>query len=312
LQKNAAAMKGRITKSTGSWYEVLAEDNKQYACRVRGKFRLDEKKESNPVAVGDYVMIELENEVGSIIEILPRQNHILRQSVKKTGHASVLAANVDQVMLIATCKQPRTSWGFIDRFLVAAESFRIPQILVFNKRDILTQNQLEELLPKLNMYESIGVTTQVIAAEFDSDISTIQTILKGKTTLVAGHSGVGKSTLLNRLSPEIGQSTGIISGFSDKGTHTTTFAEMFRLDETTFIIDTPGIKEWGLVDMEPQEISDYFQEMRDLRLNCKFGARCLHINEPKCAIIEAVEKNQIALSRYESYLSMALGEDNRK
>ncbi len=305
-------MKGRIIKSTGSWYEVLAEDHKKYACRVRGKFRLDEIKESNPVAVGDYVLIELENEVGSITEILSRQNHILRQSVKKTGHASVLAANVDQVMLVATFKQPRTSWGFIDRFLVAAESFRIPQVLIFNKKDILTQHQLEELLPMLNRYESFGVSTMIISASFDSDLSNILKVLKGKTTLVAGHSGVGKSTLLNRLSPEISQSTGIISDFSEKGTHTTTFAEMFQLDDTTFIIDTPGIKEWGLVDMEPQEISDYFPEMRDLRLNCKFGARCLHINEPKCAIKEAVENNQIALSRYESYLSMALGEDNRK
>lgn len=305
-------MKGRVTKSTGSWYEVLTEDNKKYACRMRGKFRLDEKKESNPIAVGDYVMVELEKEVGSITTILPRQNHILRQSVKKTGHASVLAANVDQVMLVATFKQPRTSWGFIDRFLVAAESFRIPQVLVFNKRDLLTQDQLEELLPMLNRYESIGVSTQVISANVDDDVSNIHTILEGKTTLVAGHSGVGKSTLLNRLSPEIGQSTGLISDFSEKGTHTTTFAEMFQLNDHTFIIDTPGIKEWGLVDMEPQEISDYFPEMRDLRLHCKFGARCLHINEPKCAIKEAVEKNQIALSRYESYLSMALGEDNRK
>lgn len=305
-------MKGRIFKSTGSWYEVLAEDHKRYSCRVRGKFRLDEIKESNPVAVGDYVIIELENDIGSITEILPRQNHILRQSVKRTGHASVLAANVDQVMLLATFKQPRTSWGFIDRFLVAAESFRIPQLLVFNKKDILTQDQLEELLPMLNRYESFGVSTMIISAGFDDDISSVQKVLEGKTTLVAGHSGVGKSTLLNRLSPIITQATNTISDFSDKGTHTTTFAEMFQLNENTFIIDTPGIKEWGLVNMEPQEISDYFPEMRDLRLNCKFGARCLHINEPKCAIKEAVENNQIALSRYESYLSMALGLDNRK
>jgi ribosome biogenesis GTPase / thiamine phosphate phosphatase len=305
-------MKGRIFKSTGSWYDVLAEDHKRYSCRVRGKFRLDEIKESNPVAVGDYVIIELENDIGSITEILPRQNHILRQSVKRTGHASVLAANVDQVMLVATFKQPRTSWGFIDRFLVAAESFRIPQLLVFNKKDILTEDQLEELLPMLNRYESIGVSTMIISAGFDDDISNVQKVLEGKTTLVAGHSGVGKSTLLNRLSPIITQATSTISDFSDKGTHTTTFAEMFQLNENTFIIDTPGIKEWGLVNMEPQEISDYFPEMRDLRLNCKFGARCLHINEPKCAIKEAVENNQIALSRYESYLSMALGQDNRK
>ncbi len=305
-------MKGRITKSTGSWYEVLAEGNKKYACRVRGKFRLDEIKESNPVAVGDYVQIELENEIGAITEILPRQNHMLRQSVKRTGHASVLAANVDQVMLIATFKQPRTSWGFIDRFLVSAESFRIPQILIFNKRDLIQQDQLEELLPMLNRYESFGVSTMIISAGFDEDISAVRKVLEGKTTLVAGHSGVGKSTLLNRLSPIITQATHAISDFSDKGTHTTTFAEMFQLNESTFIIDTPGIKEWGLVNMEPQEISDYFPEMRDLRLNCKFGARCLHINEPKCAIKEAVENNHIALSRYESYLSMALGEDNRK
>jgi len=305
-------MKGRIFKSTGSWYEVLGEDHKRYSCRVRGKFRLDEIKESNPVAVGDNVIIELENEIGAITEILPRQNHILRQSVKKTGHSSVLAANVDQVMLVATFKQPRTSWGFIDRFLVAAESFRIPQLLVFNKKDILTQDQLEELLPMLNRYESFGVTTMIISAGFDDDISSVQQVLQGKTTLVAGHSGVGKSTLLNRLSPIITQTTSTISDFSDKGTHTTTFAEMFQLNETTFIIDTPGIKEWGLVDMQPQEISDYFPEMRDLRLSCKFGARCLHINEPKCAIKEAVENNQIALSRYESYLSIALGQDNRK
>lgn len=305
-------MKGRITKSSGSWYEVLAEGNKKYACRVRGKFRLDEIKESNPVAVGDYVQIELENEIGAITEILPRQNHMLRQSVKRTGHASVLAANVDQVMLIATFKQPRTSWGFIDRFLVSAESFRIPQILIFNKRDLIQQDQLEELLPMLNRYESFGVSTMIISAGFDEDISAVRKVLEGKTTLVAGHSGVGKSTLLNRLSPIITQATHAISDFSDKGTHTTTFAEMFQLNESTFIIDTPGIKEWGLVNMEPQEISDYFPEMRDLRLNCKFGARCLHINEPKCAIKEAVENNHIALSRYESYLSMALGEDNRK
>jgi ribosome biogenesis GTPase / thiamine phosphate phosphatase len=305
-------MKGRITKSTGSWYEVLADDYRKYSCRVRGKFRLDDIKESNPVAVGDYVMIELENEVGSITEILPRKNHILRQSVKRTGHASVLAANVDQVMLIATFKQPRTSWGFIDRFLVSAESFRIPQVLVFNKKDLLHQDQLEELLPMLNRYESIGITTQVISASLDTDLSDLQKLLEDRTTLVAGHSGVGKSTLLNRLAPEIEQSIGSISDFSEKGTHTTTFAEMFQLNNTSFIIDTPGIKEWGLVDMEPQEISDYFPEMRDLRLNCKFGSRCLHINEPKCAVKDAVENNQIALSRYESYLSMALGEDNRK
>jgi len=305
-------MKGRITKSTGSWYEVLAEDHQKYSCRVRGKFRLDEIKASNPVAVGDYVTIEIEKGIGAITEILPRQNHILRQSVKRTAHASVLAANVDQALVVATYKQPRTSWGFIDRFLVSAESFRIPQVVVFNKKDLLTQDELAELEDMMSWYTSIHVITRIISASQDEDLSDLLTILKGKTTLVAGHSGVGKSTLLNRLSPEIDQATGSISGFSEKGIHTTTFAEMFQLSDDTFIIDTPGIKEWGLVDMDPQEISDYFPEMRELRLHCKFGSRCLHINEPKCAVIEAVNNHQIAQSRYESYLRMVTGEDNRK
>lgn len=305
-------MKGRVMRSTGSWYDVLGEDHKKYPCRVRGKFRLEGIKESNPVAVGDYVTIELEKGTGSITEILPRENHILRQSVKRTGHASVLAANIDQVMLIATLKQPRTSLGFIDRFLVAAESFRIPQIVVFNKRDLLDTDEFEEVSDILKLYEKIGVTTLLMSATSDADVASVLKLLANKTTLIAGHSGVGKSTLLNRLSPEIAQTTGSISDFSEKGTHTTTFAEMFELDGDTFIIDTPGIKEWGLVDMEPQEISDYFPEMRDLRLNCKFGARCLHLNEPKCAVLEALQNQEIAISRYQSYVSMVTGEDTRK
>jgi len=306
-------MKARVLRSTGSFYDVLAEDGKKYTCRMRGKIRLDEIKETNPVAVGDEVIIELEHEFGSITELLPRQNHILRQSVKKTGHAHVLAANVDQVMLIATLKQPRTSLGFIDRFLVAAESFRIPQILVFNKKDLLSEEWMSEVTLLRNLYEHIGVKTFFISALSNDDLIQIRTLLKNKITLVAGHSGVGKSTLLNRLAPvEIQQTTGEISSHSDKGTHTTTFAEMFQLEEDTFIIDTPGIKEWGLVRMDEQEISDYFPEMRDLRSECKFASSCLHINEPKCAIKDAVEKGTIAFSRYESYLSMVGGQDNRK
>jgi ribosome biogenesis GTPase / thiamine phosphate phosphatase len=305
-------MKGRIMRSTGSWYDVLAEDHQKYPCRVRGKFRLDNIKESNPIAVGDYVIIALENGVGTINEILPRTNHILRQSVKKTGHVSVLAANIDQVMLIATMKQPRTSLGFIDRFFVSAESFRIPQILVFNKKDLLDEDELIEVENICSLYGGIGVKTILVSAKLDEDLSVIRQVLKGKTTLVAGHSGVGKSTLLNRISPEITQSTGDISDFSEKGTHTTTFAEMFEVKDNTFIIDTPGIKEWGLVNMEPQEISDYFPEMREVRLNCKFGSRCLHLNEPKCAVLEALQRNEIAGTRYQSYMSMVTGQDTRK
>jgi ribosome biogenesis GTPase len=268
-------------------------------------------KESNPVAVGDHVVFETEKDSCAISEILPRENHILRQSVKKTGHAHVLAANVDQVMLIATLALPRTSRGFIDRFLVSAESFGIPQVLVFNKQDLFDESSLKTATDLRNLYQSIGVTCVIISALQD-DLHEITGLLKNKVTLMAGHSGVGKSTLLNKLSPDIKQKIGEISDFSEKGIHTTTFAEMFKLENNTYIIDTPGVKEWGLVDMTQQEISDYFPEMRDRRLNCKFGSKCLHLNEPKCAIIDAVKNNEIALSRYESYVSMAIGEDNRK
>lgn len=302
-------MTGRVLRSTGSWYDVQTEDGQKYACRVRGKMRLEGIKETNPIAVGDRVVFETGN--NSITEILPRENHILRQSVKKTGHSHVLAANVDQVMLIATLAMPRTSIGFIDRFLVAAESFRIPQLLVFNKRDLLSEEGITAVESFLKLYEDIGVKCFLLSGALD-DIAPLMKAIENKVTLVAGHSGVGKSTLLNRLSPDINQKIGGISGFSDKGIHTTTFAEMFQLDASTFIIDTPGVKEWGLVDMTPEEISDYFPEMRDRRLNCKFGPRCIHLQEPKCAILDAVKKGEIAMSRYESYVSMVLGEDNRK
>jgi len=303
-------MTGIVLKSTGSWYEVLVGTTLMQA-RVRGKLRLDDIKETNPVAVGDWVTIEAEGTNGVISEIQPRKNQMLRQSVKKTGHSHVLAANVDQVLLMATLKQPRTSLGFIDRFLVSAESFRIPQVLLFNKKDLLNEASLEDQNILIQLYSSLNVITHSLQAVSD-DLTFVHQLLADKVTLIAGHSGVGKSTLLNRLSSTIQQSTGKISSFSNKGTHTTTFAEMFPLNESTFIIDTPGIKEWGLVDMAPQEISDYFVEMRELRLQCKYGSKCLHLQEPKCAIIAAVEDGEIAVSRYESYVSMVLGEDNRR
>jgi ribosome biogenesis GTPase len=298
-------------RSTGSFYDVLLQDGRRYNCRVRGKIRLEGIKETNPVAVGDVVAIELEHAIGSILEILPRKNHILRQSVKRTGHSHVLAANIDQAMLVVTLSFPRTSMGFIDRFLVSAEAFRIPQVLVFNKKDVLDEKGLQILDSLCTLYKGIGVTCFQVSALQDN-LQSIREILSNKTTLIAGHSGVGKSTLLNKISPDIKQSIGSISDFSEKGTHTTTFAEMFQLDEKSFVIDTPGVKEWGLVDMNPQEISDYFPEMRDVRLGCKFQSRCIHLNEPRCAVLEAVHSGAIALSRYESYLSMVAGEDNRK
>jgi ribosome biogenesis GTPase / thiamine phosphate phosphatase len=304
-------MKGTVMRSTGSFYEVLADDGKTYTSRMRGKIRLEGIKETNPVAVGDHVLLSMEHEFATIVEILPRENHILRKSTKKTAHSHVLAANVDQVLLVVTLAYPRTSLGFIDRFLVSAESFRIPQVIVFNKRDLLDEESLRYVLELMNLYQSIGVTCFSVSA-LGNDLDDVKNILKNKVTLIAGHSGVGKSTMLNVIAPDLNQTTGDISDFSSKGKHTTTFAEMFRLDEKTFVIDTPGVKELGLVDMSQQELSDYFPEMRDRRLLCKFGSRCVHLNEPKCAILDAVESGEIAVSRYESYVSMALGEDNRK
>lgn len=302
-------MKGMVMRSTGSWYDVLADDGRKYECRVRGKIRLEGIKETNPVAVGDRV--EFETGDNMITEILPRDNHILRTSVKKTGHSNVLAANVDQVTIIATLSFPRTSLGFIDRVTVASEAFRIPQVIVFNKMDMLDEEGQSTVQSIMELYRSIGITCLSLSAIHD-DITPVTDLLQNKVTLLTGHSGVGKSTLLNRISPGIRQKTGEVSGFSEKGVHTTTFAEMFQLGSGTFIIDTPGIREWGLVDMTQEELSDYFPEMRDRRLDCRFGPRCLHLQEPKCAIIEAVEKGEIPMSRYESYLSMVLGEDSRR
>lgn len=305
-------MEGRVMKSTGSWYEVLGADGKKYNCRLQGKLRLEEIKENNPIAIGDRVELLLDRDDASIEEIKPRDNHILRQSVKKASHSQVLAANVDQVLLMATLKHPRTSLGFIDRFLVSAESFRIPQLIVFNKKDLFAPEDGILINTLQQLYTAIGVTVLTISAKDDEDIEGVKSLLTNRTTLVAGHSGVGKSTLLNRLSPQIRQSVSEVSDFTNKGTHTTTFAEMFTIDDNTFIIDTPGIKEWGLVEMEQQEISDYFPEMRELRLECKFGSRCLHLAEPKCRVRRAVEAGTVSVSRYTSYVSMVMGEDNRK
>jgi len=304
-------MKGIVMRSTGSFYNVQGEDDSHYNCRVRGKIRLDDSKETNPIAVGDHVVFDVEGNDATIKEILPRRNHILRQSVKKTGHSHVLAANVDQAIIVATLAFPRTSLGFIDRFLISAESFRIPQVLVFNKKDMLNEEGEKIQQDLMHLYSAIGVTCFAISA-LQEDQQIISEILQDKITLIAGHSGVGKSTLINKLAPHIDQKIGEISDFSAKGTHTTTFAEMFPLDKKTFIIDTPGVKEWGITDMSQQEISDYLPEMRDLRLHCKFGSRCLHLSEPKCAVIEAVHAGTIAISRYESYVSIVLGKDNRK
>jgi ribosome biogenesis GTPase len=304
-------MKGKVMRSTGSFYDVQGEDGQKYICRVRGKIRLEGIRETNPVAVGDLVTFTTEHETGSITEILPRHNHMLRQSVKKSAHSHVLAANIDQAMVVVTITKPRTSLGFIDRFLVSAEAFRIPQIIVFNKEDLWNEEERALVEQLIQLYEPLGITCFAISATTGSVDVIIQQLQK-KTTLITGHSGVGKSTLLNRLSSNITQTVGDISDFTEKGMHTTTFAEMFQLNDTTYVIDTPGVKEWGLVDMEKEEISDYFPEMRELRAECKYGGSCLHIHEPACAVHLAVREGKIAGSRFDSYASMILGEDNRK
>ncbi len=301
-------------KSTGSWYAVLGDDGQEYACRIRGKLRIKDLKTTNPLAVGDRVLMNIEKaeeHTAVIDDLLPRTNYIIRQAVKKSSQAHILAANIDQAMLIVTEVYPKTSLGFIDRFLVTAESFRIPQVLVFNKLDILSPELRKNQAEKIKMYQNIGVTCLETSAITKEGIEQLQHVLDGKTTLISGHSGVGKSSLINCIAPHIEQKISEVSDFAEKGVHTTTFAEMFRLKNSTYMIDTPGIKELGLVEMDKYEISDYFPEMRELRLDCKFN-NCLHLNEPGCAVKKALVNGEIAESRYKSYLSMLEGEDNRR
>jgi ribosome biogenesis GTPase len=308
-------IKGLVLRSTGSWYEVRdSRDGHVWQCRLKGKFKALGLKVTNPIAVGDYVNFEEENETenfGIIHEILPRENYVIRQSVHKTAHAHLIAANVDQAILIATLVFPRTSLGFIDRFLVAIESFRIPGVLVFNKQDLLNDAMKDFQSELMELYTSLGYTCLATTALTEGGADSVKDLLKGKVSLLSGHSGVGKSTLVNAIAPDLDIKTQEVSTFANKGVHTTTFAEMFELEPGTFIIDSPGIKELGLADMKPEEISHYFPEMRELLNQCRFN-NCQHINEPGCAVKEGVQNGEIAFSRYESYLSMVGGGDNRK
>lgn len=304
-------IKGRVFKSTGSWYTVFAE-GKFYECRLRGKLRLDDEKVTNPVAVGDWVNIKPENDTEAVIkDVLPRQNYIIRKSTRKKKHSHRLAANLDQAVLVITLAFPRTSLGFIDRFLVSCESFRIPAALVFNKADLLDEAGLEYYEALKFDYQELGYKVLLVSAEENVGMEELKIVLEGKTSLFAGHSGVGKSTVLNLISPHIDQRIGEVSESVQKGVHTTTFAEMFEAWKGTFVIDTPGIKELGLWDIGNEELSHYFPEMREYIGECKFH-NCTHTHEPGCAFRKAMDSGKIAPSRYESYLSILEDEDNHR
>lgn len=305
---------GLVMRSTGSWYEVRTKEGHILQCRLKGKFKIKGLKVTNPIAVGDKVVYEIEDEThntGIISDILPRENYIIRQSVHKSAHGHLLATNIDQAVLIATLTFPRTSLGFIDRFLVAAESFRIPTVLIFNKLDLLDDEQVAYQKELTELYESLNYPCLFTSAINGNGITEFYDILKGKVSLIAGHSGVGKSTLVNAIAPDLDLRTSKVSTFANKGVHTTTFAEMFEIDDETFIIDSPGIKELGLADIEKEEIGHYFPEILALMNECRFH-NCMHLDEPNCAIKEAVMDGGIAQSRYFSYLSMMEGGDNRK
>lgn len=297
--------KGTVIKSTGSWYSVLDDSGQKWDCRIRGKLRMAGIRSTNPVAVGDHIEFEPEDddETGVIKNILPRKNYIIRKSINLSKRSHILAANVDRVYLLVTLAAPQTQTGFIDRFLVTAEAYHIPVTLLFNKIDIYTEQALNKMEALKTVYENIGYTCHTISARRPESVAFIRSEIKGKKVMFGGHSGVGKSTLINTLDPNLNLKTGNISESHSSGLHTTTFAEMFELETGGFIIDTPGIRAFGLIDFDKKILSHYFPEMRERIHACKFND-CQHMNEPKCAVKEAFYQEEIAESRYLNYLTM--------
>jgi ribosome biogenesis GTPase len=305
-------MQGLVTKSTGSWYQVQTPDGHRYDCRIKGKFRIKGLTTTNPVAVGDKVDFELEPEQlqGVITKLYDRRNYIIRKSINLSKQAQIIAANLDQAFLVVTLASPRTSLGFIDRFLVTAEAYDIPASLVYNKLDMFSEEGLEILAEYKAVYERLGYPCYEVSALKGTNIPQLKEKLKDKITLFSGHSGVGKSSLMNAILPDLELRTMEVSEWSDKGMHTTTFAEMYDLPGGGSIIDTPGIRELGVIDIEQAELSHFFPEMRDRLNQCRFN-NCRHINEPGCAVLDALENGFIEPSRYDSYLSIYNGNDTR-
>lgn len=292
-------MKGLVVKNTGSWYTVRTDDGQLLDCKVKGNFRLKGIRTTNPVAVGDRVEV---NEEGWIVNIEDRRNYIIRKSINLSKQSHIIAANVDQAFLIVTVANPQTSTTFIDRFLASAEAYRVPVVLIFNKTDLLDEDTLRYQQAVVNLYETIGYECRQISAETGEGVDELHSMLDGKITLLSGNSGVGKSTLINRLVPGANLRTAEISDAHNTGMHTTTFSEMIELS-SGYLIDTPGIKGFGTFDMEPEEITSYFKDIFHFSKDCRFS-NCTHTHEPGCAVLKAVEEHYIAESRYQSYLSM--------
>lgn len=305
-------MIGTVYKSTGSWYYVKSEDHQFYNCRIKGKFRMKGIKSTNPIAVGDVVDFDLDETVdeinGIITNIHDRKNYIVRKSVNLSKQTHIIASNIDIGFLIVTINNPITTTSFIDRFLVTAKAYGIEAILIFNKIDTFDEATLDEQLYLQHTYEQIGYKCLRVSATDNKGVSELMDLMKGKVSMFSGHSGVGKSTLVNAIEPTLNLKTKEISNTHSQGQHTTTFAEMFDLSHDIRIIDTPGIRGFGMVDMEKQEVSDYFPEFFALKEDCKFN-NCLHKEEPHCAVKKALEEDKIAWSRYQSYLKILEGDE---
>ena len=305
-------MKGLVIKNTGSWYTVLMDDGLTADCKIKGNFRLRGIRSTNPIAVGDRVEVK----DGFIIEIEDRRNYIIRKSINLSKQSHILAANVDQALLVVTVSKPETSTTFIDRFLASAEAYRVPVILIFNKTDLLSDDELHYQQMMIQLYETIGYECRSISAERGDGIEELRPLLEGKITLLSGNSGVGKSTIINRLVPTANQRVADISDAHQTGMHTTTFSEMIPVDGSpvdtrSWLIDTPGIKGFGTFDMEREELTSYFKEIFEFSKQCRFSD-CTHTHEPGCAVLKAVEDHYIAQSRYQSYLSMLEDKDENK